>query len=150
MDSIDIFVCSLALLFIVYQVIQLGTECAQKVWDRTKQGLDDIDLIEAAHVPATNNVEAIVIFVAATLRGIFMLPVKFYDELMLRDWERTPEMRNVYSQISLGNNVLGAVATMLTGFPERAEILFFKERIARIRLQLEAQAKDYESLHGAS
>lgn len=149
MDFIDITVCVLAMLFIAYEIVQLGTTCAQKVWARTVKTLDEIDLIEAAHVPSATNFETIVILVAATLRDFFMLPVRFYTELTLKGWEKTPEIRLIHAHLNMGSDILGAMATMMSGYPERAEILFFKEHISRMRSKLEAEQQDYEMLHGS-
>jgi hypothetical protein len=149
MDSIDIFASIFALLFITYLVIEQGTECAQKVWNRAKETLDEIDLFEAAHVPYASNVETILIFVALTLRSLYRLPIDLFKEFKKLPWEKTPEMRTLNRQLSLGSDILGAVASMLSGFPERASHVFWKERGSRLCAEYEAYRRDYEALFGS-
>lgn len=117
MDAIDLMVCFAAVCLIAHIIIQQGTLCAQKVWERTKADLDEIDLMEAAHVPYVTNLEALLIYVAATLRFFYQLPIALFKEFRKRPWEKTPQMRLVDLELRLSTDVLGAVSTMLSGYP---------------------------------
>lgn len=146
MDAIDLMVCSAAVCLIAHIIIQQGTLCAQKVWERTKADLDEIDLMEAAHVPYVTNLEALLLYVAATLRVFYQLPMALFNEIRKRPWEKTPQMRLVDLELRLATDILGAVSTMLSGYPERAKHLFWQERGKRLASEYEALLQDYEAL----
>ncbi len=146
MDTIDLMVCSAAALLIAHIVIQQGTQCAQKVWERTKGALDEIDLMEAAHVPFVTNLEALLIYVAAMLRMVYQVPFVLFSEFKKRPWEKTPEMRLMDLELRLGTDILGAVSSMLSGYPERAKHLFWQERGNRLAREYDALRRDYEAL----
>ncbi|ABE47220.1 hypothetical protein [Polaromonas sp. JS666] len=146
MDAIDLMVCFAAVGLIAHIIIQQGTLCAQKVWERTKPELDEIELMEAAHVPYVTNLEALLLFVAATLRAFYQLPIALFNEYRKRPWERTPQMRLVDLELRLGTDILGAVSSMLSGYPERAKHLFWQERGQRLAREYDALLQDYEAL----
>lgn len=149
MDSIDYFACFAGVLFIAYIIIEQGTECAQSIWDRTKMRLDEIDLLEAVHVPDASNIETALLLVALMLRSIYRVPIELFQEFKKLPWEKTPEMRMLDLQQSLGSDILGAVSSMLSGYPERANQLFWKERGARLGAELDAYRRDYEAFYGS-
>lgn len=147
MDHVDIFVITLTSIYIVFQIVQLGTECAQKVWDRAKETLDMTQLTEAVHVPYVSNIEGLLIFVAATLREFFLLPVKLKG-LFPQNRKKSQMMRDIEKRITLAEDVLGAVTTMLSGYPERCRFLFHAEFMYRKDKEHQAMREDYEEIHG--
>ena len=150
MDIIDKIVITLALLYVAALVVGLGQKCAQSVWDRTKEKLDDTALSEAAHVPFTTTGEAMLIMVAATMLNVFLLPLRMFEYYYLSAQERQEELQKVYSSLHLGRGVLWCVSAMMSGYPERAERLFIEERVNRTRQRCQAEAQDYHTLHGTN
>ena len=75
-----------------------------------------------------------------------MLALTIYRELKLQAWEKSPGMRAVdyYSRSRL--DLLGSVANMISGYPERAEA-FFHQQLADLRVQeYRAYLNDYLAL----
>lgn len=148
MDHVDKFAVALGSTYILYLVIQLGTDCAQKVWDRTKVTLDMTELTQSVHVPYVSNLEALLIFVAATLREISLLPIKLIKGLLPQN-RRKPQMkRDIEKRIALAEDVLGAVTTMLSGYPERCRFFYHAEFMYRKDKEYQAMRQDYEEIHG--
>lgn len=148
MDPIDIGVVSIAAVYVGYLIVQLGTECASKVWLRTLADLDELDLIEAAHVPNASSLETLVIFFAVMLRTLVKTPADLVKEVHKRPWEKTAEMRELDREMTLRRDILGSVSLMLSGYPERARPVFEKERVTRIAQAMDAHFLDHQSLNG--
>lgn len=148
MDHVDLFAIALGSIYIVHLVIQLGTDCAQKVWDRTKVTLDMTQLTQAVHVPDVSNFEALLIFVAATLRELFLLPVKLIKGLLPQNRMKSQMRRELEKRIALAEDVLGAVTTMLSGYPERCRFFYHAEFLYRKDKEYQAMRQDYEEIHG--
>lgn len=132
MDTIDKFVILCACLFILSMVVQLGTQCASAVWQRTTADLDDIDFLEGNTVPMTTAAEALLITVAAWLKICASLPFTLARALRRPAWRLSPELRLMRLRISLRSDILLAVFSMISGYPERAGLLYLdalRERI---------------------
>ncbi len=148
MDSIDTFVITSATLYVAYLLVQLATECAQRVWDRAKADLDLIDLFEAAHVPTTSNTEAIIILLGVATRTFFTFPIELAKRLMLSKAQRV-ELRYSNDRKTSATDILGCVSMMMSGYPERAIALFEYELSKRTDSVFDAQRRDHEKFQMA-
>lgn len=139
MDIIDICVIVLALGYVSALIVRLGADCAKDVWSRTLDQLDYLDLIEANTVPFTYASEAILITVAATLKMIAYMPINFVKSLTKPAWQKTPLMRTADFRQLLRKDILLAVASMISGRPELASMLFTDTWLARLHTSYELQ-----------
>lgn len=139
MDIIDICVIVATLVYVSSLVVSLGAECAESVWCRTVTEMEHLDLIEAKTVPFTYASEAILITVAATLKVLAFMPFNFFKSLMKPAWQRTPEMRMAALKRRLRDDMLLAVASMISGYPERASMVFTDHWMARLHTSYDLQ-----------
>ena len=124
MDTIDSFVVFAAVLVILSIIVQLGSECASDVWQRTTAMLDAEDLLECNTVPLTTGPEALLILVAALIKKIGISPLTLLRFLTQKGWSMSPAARLAHLRASLRSDILLAVFTMISGYPERAALLY--------------------------
>ncbi len=133
MDITDKFAIISGLLLILSIIVEQGTECAAAVWHRTAEELDDIDFLEGNTVPMTTGVEALLITVSALIKMIAFCPLKVATAIYRKSWRISPEARLARIRLTLRSDVLLAVFSMISGYPERAGLLYLdtlRERIA--------------------
>lgn len=134
MDTIDTFVIFAALLVILSIIVQMGSECATEVWARTIASLDELDFLEGNSVPMTSSGEALLITLAALIKQLAVLPLTLYRAVDTRVWRLSREARLSRLRLSLKSDILLAVHTMITGYPERAALMY----LDALREQLDA------------
>lgn len=124
MDTIDTFVCFAALMVILNIILQMGSETAAAVWERTVASLDELDFLEGNSVPMTSSGEALLITLAALLKQLAVLPLTLYRAVDARVWRLSREARLSRLRLSLKSDILLAVHSMITGYPERAALMY--------------------------
>lgn len=134
MDAVDYFVIFAAVMAILNIVVQMGSECAARVWQRTTETLDEVDFLEGNTIPYTTNEESLLITAAALLKRLFLLPLTLYRAYAHQLWSLTPEERLSRLRLELRSDILLAVSSMLSGYPERATLLY----LDTLREQLDA------------
>ena len=142
MDIIDIFLIFTILCYVGVLFVREGAECAQRVWQRT---VDQFDLVEDNTVPFTYASEAILITVAAALKTVAFWPYDFVKSLMKPVWQKTPGMRLSDRYQRLRHDMLLAVASMISGHPERATLVYYDHLVARLEASHEAQRSTSEN-----
>jgi uncharacterized membrane protein len=141
MDTIDTLVIFAACLAILNIIVQLGADCAFKVWQRTAASLDEVDLLECNCVPATTGFEALLITAAALVKMFALFPLTLFRRMTQRKDHKTPEARLAQLRMTLRSDILLAVFSMITGYPERAGLLYIDTLRERLNAENPISAK---------
>ncbi len=126
----------------------LGKTSAERVWERAKKELDADPTLLVVSVPYVTSVEAILIFAAVMLRSPAQLVKVAYRECRLQAWERKPAIRQFDAAMREHNDVLGAVSSIISGYPERARYFLDAQRGMAHARHFQAYMDDYQVIHG--